>query len=307
MMDAIDEFNGVMGDEMEEGEEMEDESQEEEVKPEEENTLSEEKKPVENTGGIGVKKEPEEKTIEEMIEEEPEEKKENSEEKESETPIHDLDKTNENSESSRDVSDEALSINGQIFVLSLHATSAPNGLRLTVQTRIGHPETFLPAQDGEAAFSVLFKGEAYEVRAPASGTLKQLRQNAFLVSVLSSSHSQTLVRQGCRVLLSCLVLLVEGKKRLLTTNLSSLSAGARIEAVCDYAFHPSNAAIRVELQNQQKDYDKFTSPRFCVARELELLVPAAVRYDWLGVLQASCYPFLVSLTLHSRCRGCHAS
>ena len=306
MMDAIDEFNGVMGDEMEEGEEMEDESQEEEVKPEEEKTLSEEK-PVENTGSIEVKKEPEEKTIEEMIEEEPEEKKENSEEKESETPIHDLDKTNENSESSRDVSDEALSINGQIFVLSLHATSAPNGLRLTVQTRIGHPETFLPAQDGDAAFSVLFKGEAYEVRAPASGTLKQLRQNAFLVSVLSSSHSQTLVRQGCRVLLSCLVLLVEGKKRLLTTNLSSLSAGARIEAVCDYAFHPSNAAIRVELQNQQKDYDKFTSPRFCVARELELLVPAAVRYDWLGVLQASCYPFLVSLTLHSRRRGKNAS
>ncbi|KAK8828770.1 hypothetical protein WA577_000251, partial [Blastocystis sp. JDR] len=287
MMDAIDEFNGVMGDETEEGEEMEDESQEEEVKPEEENTLSEEK-PVENTGSIGVKKEPEEKTIEEMIEEETEEKKENSEKKESETPIHDLDKTNENSESSRDVSDEALSINGQIFVLSLHATSAPNGLRLTVQTRIGHPETFLPAQDGDAAFSVLFKGEAYEVKAPASGTLKQLRQNAFL----------TLVRQGCRVLLSCLVLLVEGKKRLLTTNLTSLSAGARIEAVCDYAFHPSNAAIRVELQNQQKDYDKFTSPRFCVARELELLVPAAVRYDWLGVLQASCYPFLVSLTLH---------
>ena len=306
MMDAIDEFNGVMEDETEEGEEMEDESQEEEVKPEEENTLSEEN-PVENTGSIGVKKEPEEKTIEEMIEEETEEKKENSEEKESETSVHDLDKTNENSESSRDVSDEALSINGQIFVLSLHATSAPNGLRLTVQTRIGHPETFLPAQDGDAAFSVLFKGEAYEVKAPASGTLKQLRQNAFLVSVLSSSHSQTLVRQGCRVLLSCLVLLVEGKKRLLTTNLTSLSAGARIEAVCDYAFHPSNAAIRVELQNQQKDYDKFTSPRFCVARELELLVPAAVRYDWLGVLQASCYPFLVSLTLHSRRRGKNAS
>ena len=306
MMDAIDEFNGVMEDETEEGEEMEDESQEEEVKPEEENTLSEEKKPVENTGGIGVKKEPEEKTIEEMIEEEPEEK-ENSEKKESETSVHDLDKTNENSESSRDVSDEALSINGQIFVLSLHATSAPNGLRLTVQTRIGHPETFLPAQDGDAAFSVLFKGEAYEVKAPASGTLKQLRHNAFLVSVLSSSHSQTFVRQGCRVLLSCLVLLVEGKKRLLTTNLTSLSAGVRIEAVCDYAFHPSNAAIRVELQNQQKDYDKFTSPRFCVARELELLVPAAVRYDWLGVLQASCYPFLVSLTLHSRRRGKNAS
>ena len=117
--------------------------------------------------------------------------------------------------------------------------------------------------------------------------------------LLPPFHPQTLVRQGCRVLLSCLVLLVEGKKRLLTTNLSSLPAETRIEAVCDYAFHPSNAAIRVELQNQQKDYDKFTSPRFCVARELELLVPAAVRYDWLGVLQASCYPFLVSLTLHS--------
>ena len=43
------------------------------------------------------------------------------------------------------------------------------------------------------------------------------------------------------------------------------------------------------------------------ARELELLVPAAVRYDWLGVLQASCYPFLVSLTLHSRRRGKNAS
>ena len=105
------------------------------------------------------------------------------------------------------------------------------------------------------------------------------------------------------MLLSCLVLLVEGKKRLLTTNLSSLPVDTRIEAVCDYAFHPSNATIRVELQNQQKDYDKFISPRFCVARELELQVPAVVRYDWLGVLQASCYPFLVSLTLHSRRGG----
>ena len=307
MMDAIDEFNGVMEDETEEGEEMEDESQEEEVKPEEENTLSEEK-PVENTGGIGVKKEPEEKTIEEMIEEETEEK-ENSEKKESETSIHDLDKTNENSESSRDVSDEALSINGQIFVLSLHATSAPNGLRLTVQTRIGHPETFLPAQDGDAAFSVLFKGKAYEVKAPASGTLKQLRHNTALVSVLFPSHSQTLVRRGCRVLPLYVSLRVNGKKRPPTAKLASLPAEAVLEAIYSCTpLVPTDGSLREKLDRaRHTGTGQLQRLQLCVARELELLVPAAVRYDWLGVLQASCYPFLVSLTLHSRRRGKNAS
>ena len=208
-----------------------------------------------------------------------------------------------------DAKDQSLSINGQAFVLSLQATTAPNGLGLIIQTRIGHPAAFLPAQDGDAAFSVLFKGKAYEVKAPASGTLKQLRHNTALVSVLFPSHSQTLVRRGCRVLPLYVSLRVNGKKRPPTAKLASLPAEAVLEAIYSCTpLVPTDGSLREKLDRaRHTGTGQLQRLQLCVARELELLVPAAVRYDWLGVLQASCYPFLVSLTLHSRRRGKNAS
>ena len=102
---------------------------------------------------------------------------------------------------------------------------------------------------------------------------------------------------------------VNGKKRPPTAKLASLPAGALLEAIYSCTpLVPTDGSLREKLDRaRHTGTGQLQRLQLCVARELELLVPAAVCYDWLGVLQASCYPFLVSLTLHSRRRGKNAS